>query len=175
MIGRQVSGIAVIASVIGLLVPLTGMAPEAQAGWSSCDWRPSHRHARGFRRHRSPMVFHIGASPHRHVFYHVVTEPLVPVIALEDWEEHQIVVVDGVTFHYYDGKYYRGAPVTQIPPAPSAAPAASTTLVINVPNANGSYTPVRLHVGQDGTYIGPNGEVYPTQPDIKQLAAMYAK
>jgi hypothetical protein len=27
----------------------------------------------------------------------------------------------------------------------------------------------------NGTYIGPNGEVYPTKPELQQLAAMYAK
>ncbi len=62
--------------------------------------------------------------------------------------------------------------------APSAC---STTLisgpvaesvVINVPNANGSFTPVTLRK-DGGAYIGPRGEYYYQQPTVEQLRSVY--
>lgn len=50
--------------------------------------------------------------------------------------------------------------------------AAANTIVMNVHNSNGSYTPVRLRV-QDGHYIGPRGEVYTTMPTEDQLKQAY--
>ena len=47
--------------------------------------------------------------------------------------------------------------------------------VVNVPNRNGSYTQVTLQVASNGTYVGPQGEVYPTQPTMEQLQAMYGQ
>ena len=46
------------------------------------------------------------------------------------------------------------------------------TVVINVPNDNGSYTPVTLRQ-EDGTYIGPRGERYLSMPTVEQLKAVY--
>jgi len=53
--------------------------------------------------------------------------------------------------------------------------AANETLVVNVPNRNGSYTPVELEPAVHGMYIGPQGEVYPNKPDVAQLQDMYGK
>jgi hypothetical protein len=50
---------------------------------------------------------------------------------------------------------------------------ANATRVINVPNANGSFTPVTLQLGQTG-WVGPRGEVYPTLPTVDQLKGVYA-
>lgn len=47
-----------------------------------------------------------------------------------------------------------------------------TTRVINVPNANGSFTPVTLNLVQNG-WQGPRGEIYPTLPDVSQLQEAY--
>lgn len=47
-----------------------------------------------------------------------------------------------------------------------------TTRVINVPNANGSFTPVTLNLVQNG-WQGPRGEIYPTLPDVSQLQGAY--
>ncbi len=64
-------------------------------------------------------------------------------------------------------------------PAPKyEAPAAQSvpqTIIVNVPNRNGSFTPVTLRVAGDGTYIGPRGEVYTSQPTVDQLKTMYGK
>jgi hypothetical protein len=46
------------------------------------------------------------------------------------------------------------------------------TVVINVPNPNGSYTPVTLR-RSGGTTIGPRGEHYDQEPTIEQLQALY--
>jgi hypothetical protein len=54
----------------------------------------------------------------------------------------------------------------------AAAQAQLTTRVINVPNANGSFTPVTLHLVQNG-WQGPRGEIYPTLPTVDQLQQAY--
>lgn len=46
------------------------------------------------------------------------------------------------------------------------------TIVVNVPNNNGSYTPVTLH-RSGGGYVGPRGEYYITMPTVDQLKAVY--
>ncbi len=52
--------------------------------------------------------------------------------------------------------------------AQAQAHAQATTRVIYVPNANGSFTPVTLHLVSTG-WQGPRGEVYPTLPTADQL------
>jgi len=71
--------------------------------------------------------------------------------------------------------FCRPAPVRYvIVPSANCPPAiAPQTLVINVPNSNGSYTSVPLTVASNGTFIGPQGEIYPTQPTVEQLRQMY--
>ena len=46
------------------------------------------------------------------------------------------------------------------------------TLVINVPNDNGSYTPVTLRRA-GGVYVGPRGEQYLNVPSVEQLKEVY--
>lgn len=55
----------------------------------------------------------------------------------------------------------------------AAAKEQATTRVINVPNKNGSFTPVTLHLGPNG-WQGPKGEVYPSLPTADQLREAYA-
>ena len=98
---------------------------------------------------------------------------------------YQTVVVGGASYYNYDGTYYQQAPngYTVVPTALTksipvkAAPVqeVETSAVVNVPNHNGSYTPVTLQLAANGMYIGPQGEVYPTKPDLKQLTVMYGK
>ena len=54
----------------------------------------------------------------------------------------------------------------------AAAAEAAMTRTIDVPNANGSYTPVRLRLVSGG-WQGPRGEVYPTLPTVDQLRGTY--
>jgi hypothetical protein len=102
---------------------------------------------------------------------------------------HETVVIDGTRYHCYDGVYYKGGPagytVVQLPiasasghPEPNfqlaSAKADGQEMTINVPNANGSYTPVVLRQ-VNGLYMGPRGEVYSTQPTTEQLKIMYGQ
>ena len=84
------------------------------------------------------------------------------------------------TYCQFDGTPLRtkGAPAPQAVQPASGAPAlvvVPQTVVMNVPNKNGSYTPVTLQPMPDGTYVGPRGEVYTTKPTVDQLKEMYGK
>ncbi len=87
-------------------------------------------------------------------------------------------------YHHHDRPYYwrearrpslafgpRGYVIVPAP-APTVAP---QTITVNVPNKNGSYTPVKLQIASNGTSIGPQGEVYLNQPTMEQLKQMYGK
>jgi hypothetical protein len=101
---------------------------------------------------------------------------------------YSTVVVGGVTYYYYNGVYYQAcppgyivvpAPVPAPAPAPTPTPApapgvSSGEVTINVPNSDGSYTPVKL-IKHDNGYIGPQGEYYPGNPTVGQLKALYGK
>ena len=105
-------------------------------------------------------------------------------------EPHRTIVIDGVTYHEYDGVYYKGGPagyavvpIAQATPgangpavvASASAPAPMSSTTVNVPNKNGSYTPVTLQPSSSGMYIGPQGELYPNLPTVQQLQNMYGK
>jgi len=68
------------------------------------------------------------------------------------------------------------APVTTVAaPAPASAPAAPAppaTATMDVPNSNGSYTPVKLKQVPGG-WQGPKGEIYPTFPTVDELKKVY--
>lgn len=51
-------------------------------------------------------------------------------------------------------------------------PASKDTATINIPNAKGGFTPVRL-VKHNNGYIGPQGEFYAGHPTVDQLKALY--
>lgn len=98
------------------------------------------------------------------------------------------IISGGITYYYYDNIYYRACPsgylvvtepvinsnVTYAPPAAQYAMPSGQTVTINVPNSNGSYTPITL-VKHNNGYIGPQGEYYSGNPTIDQLKALYGK
>lgn len=47
-------------------------------------------------------------------------------------------------------------------------------IVVNVPNCNGSYTPIALRKFGRG-YMGPQGEYYHGNPTVAQLRALYGR
>lgn len=47
-------------------------------------------------------------------------------------------------------------------------------LTINIPNADGGYTPVTLNRSKNG-YTGPQGEFYPDHPTVEQLRILYGE
>ncbi len=109
---------------------------------------------------------------------------------------HRTVYVNGAPYYYDDGFYYRPGPTGYVvipPPATTTivtVPAATTTViapvvtqprviagettVINIPNANGGYTPVTLTKYKTG-YIGPQGEYYEGHPTVEQLRVLYGE
>jgi hypothetical protein len=46
------------------------------------------------------------------------------------------------------------------------------TTYVNLPNPNGSYTPVAIR-REGNVYIGPHGEQYTTYPTVEQLTPLY--
>ena len=101
---------------------------------------------------------------------------------------HATITIGGVPYYHYNHVYYRPCPSGYIVvPAPQevvAYPApkaqvlaqlpAGETLTINVPNSNGSYTPVTLVKTGNG-YAVPQGEFYPGNPTVDQLKVLYGK
>jgi hypothetical protein len=105
---------------------------------------------------------------------------------------HRTIIVAGASYYYYENIYYRPCPtgyvVVSAPapvptPAPVVyAPAANVQfqapvqerVTVNVPNSNGSYTPVTLTRRENG-YVGPQGEFYPQNPTVEQLRALYGR
>ena len=97
------------------------------------------------------------------------------------------VVVAGAPYYYYDGYYFRNSPDGYIVvPAPAVVTVPNTiavtqnpapygeTVVINVPNSNGTYTAVTL-VKRGNGYLGPQGEYYQGHPTVEQLRVLYGR
>jgi hypothetical protein len=57
---------------------------------------------------------------------------------------------------------------------PTPSNSTGETFVVNIPNSNGSYTPVTLVKSGNG-YVGPQGEFYPGSPSVDQLRVIYGK
>jgi hypothetical protein len=117
-------------------------------------------------------------------FYFAIPAPIGIIVDILPFG-CRTVVVGNARYYCYDNAYYMDSPggyVVVPAPAvnsvvaysPSAASATSPgeTVVINVPNSNGSYTPVKL-VKINSGYIGPQGEYYPGRPTVDQLRTLY--
>ncbi len=104
---------------------------------------------------------------------------------------YEVVYVSGAPYYYCDDVYFRpcrsgytvvsapvvvAAPVVAVPvvPVQQAQAQYPETVVINVPNAHGTYTPVTLMRHGSG-YIGPQGEYYEGNPTVEQLRALYGR
>ncbi|HOW35530.1 MAG TPA: hypothetical protein PL155_03880 [Candidatus Omnitrophota bacterium] len=101
---------------------------------------------------------------------------------------HRVIVVRNTTYYYYDNIYYQPCPSGYIVvPAPVVSPnvivVSSTvqpqtlsgeTMIVNVPNKDGSYTAVTLIKSNNG-YVGPQGEFYSGNPTVEQLKVLYGK
>ena len=171
---------------------LPSIGPRSSGfGWRHPSWYASRFE---YRPHfRRPLA--IGWIPYDVITWVASPLPPPPVqqprVVAEAPKPHRTVIIDGFVYHEYDGVYYKGGPADyamvslgQASPVPTTAiavagsvpsAAAPNTTVVNVPNQNGSYTPVTLQAGGHGVYIGPQGEVYPTLPTAEQLRAMYGK
>jgi len=101
---------------------------------------------------------------------------------------YRTIIVKGTPYYYCNNVYYRSCPsgyivvpesavtpdVVYVPIAVQPQPLSGETITINVPNANGSYTPVVL-VKRNSGYVGPQGEYYSGNPTVDQLKALYGK
>jgi len=88
------------------------------------------------------------------------------------------VIVEGVTYYCYGNVYFTsyssGYVVVERPFKLETPGPEKESLTINIPNVNGSYTPVRLLKQKDG-YLGPQGEYYPGHPTVEQLRVLYGR
>lgn len=99
------------------------------------------------------------------------------------------IVLGGFKFYYRDRARRRfwphsyafvPAPVVCVPEriiiaqAPTVKETSEETVVVNIPNFNGSHTSITLRKSGNG-YIGPQGEYYPDNPTVEQLKALYGK
>ncbi|MCX5703210.1 MAG: DUF6515 family protein [Candidatus Omnitrophica bacterium] len=117
-------------------------------------------------------------------FEFIVNTPPVGVIVTSLPLGHRTVVVRGTQYYHYNNVYYRSCPSGYVvvsdpatvytPVVVQPQPLLGETITINVPNSNGSYTPVKL-VKRDNGYIGPQGEYYSGNPTIDQLKTLYGK
>jgi hypothetical protein len=102
---------------------------------------------------------------------------------------HRTVIAGGITYYTYDNVYYTAypngymvvapppvvyAPPVVAPPPPVQPLYTQDAVTINVPNSNGSFTPITL-VRRGNGYVGPQGEYYPGNPTVDQLKALYGR
>ncbi len=98
---------------------------------------------------------------------------------------YTVVVVGGVAYYVVDGVYYQAAPggyvivdrpvqtVVVHSETPAPVVPASPTRVLYVPKTTGDgFVPVTLQKIEGG-YLGPQGEFYPTMPEVVLLTEMY--
>jgi hypothetical protein len=181
-------------SFIGLLLIIVCGVSGAFA-WGG-GWRHSGYY-RGFH-HGYAWGFY---RPYWGVNFSYITPSVGAIVAYMP-AEYTTVVVNGIKYYYCDGYYFRSCPsgyvvvpaptVSSAPPAASAEqaktdasgaseqPAAQETpssdggVTINIPNAGGGFTSVKLVKVKDG-YKGPQGEFYPGHPTVDELRALYGK
>jgi hypothetical protein len=154
-------------------------------------WGGRDRNDRGSHRREVVMVGHQTYHYHDGRFFRpgwfgfeiVVAIPPIGAIVTFLPFGHRTIIVGGLTYYYYDNVYYRACPsgyIVDPGPAVTVSPAgqyqavSGETVTINVPNSNGSYTPVTL-VKRNNGYIGPQGEYYGGHPTVEQLKALYGK
>ena len=192
---RMTAGVAIVSMIVAMTSPV-GMAQAHD------DWRRPFRPWHGRRIIELParsLALRVYGRPYYYVrgkYYqrcsdgYVLVPAPVGAVVSELPAGHRTMVIDGVVYHEYDGVYYKGGPAgyTVVPviegkqaiAIAKADPDLSEmsqepTIVVNVPNSNGSYSPVTLQLAGNGMYIGPKGEVYPNRPTADQLAGMYGK
>ena len=117
-----------------------------------------------------------------HHEYVLVTAPIGAIVSTLP-VGYSTIIINGTKYHTYDNVYYLKqpsgyvvvpAPTLTTPTLPVPTTTNDETYVVNVPNANGSYTPVVIKK-EDNAYICPQGEYYSQAPTVEQLKVMYAK
>jgi hypothetical protein len=174
-------GIAVLAGLI-----LAGSNSSAFAAWGGRDRGRDEGRDRG--RKEVVVVDHHRYNYRDGRFYQpgwfgfefAIRIPPIGAVVTFLPSQHRTIVVRGANYYYYDNVYYAPCPAGYVvvppPQVVENVVVASTpnSVVINVPNTNGSYTPVTL-VRQGNGYVGPQGEYYPNSPTVEQLKVLYGK
>jgi hypothetical protein len=113
---------------------------------------------------------------------------IVPVLP---FEFETLTFGPGIVYYYNDGVYYKAVPEGYVVVPKSEVEkykqqketlkneesnknVSGEEYVINIPNSDGSFTPVKLKKSDNG-YIGPQGESYQGHPSIEQLKVLYGK
>jgi hypothetical protein len=160
-----------------LTVVLLGQSVPAYARHAS-GRGPAHRkYVKEVKRlPRGHYSYHGGGFYRRGGFGLWVTFPIGKVI-LKLPVGYCKVIVQGRPYYFYEGIYYAHSPrgyVVVSPPDVYCVEEIKDTVIIHIPNANGSYTAVELKKSGEG-YIGPQGEYYPEHPTVEQLLVLYGK
>lgn len=119
--------------------------------------------------------------------FYIVNPPIGIVVSVLP-QTYRVVIVGGISYYYADNVYYTDAPdgyvvvaqppsiqappVEQVNETPASPPGRS--FIVNIPNADGSFTAVKMVKYKDG-YVGPQGEYYPGKPTVDQLRVLYGK
>jgi hypothetical protein len=141
-------------------------------GWYG-GWNLGYHHPRGYHYYRNNWW--LGDA--------IVTSLALGTVLTSLPPSYRLVYINGYPY-YYDGLYYyQAAPegyvvvnptIVQASPVIVQTPVETGVITINVPNSDGSFTPVVLTRRGDG-YLGPQGEYYQAHPSVEQLRALYGK
>lgn len=120
----------------------------------------------------------------------IVAPPIGAIVPILPFGYISFTFGPGINYYCSDGVYYRHVPEgyvvvpeNEFQEYKSQKEAVKTRelsrsrsdyFIINVPNPDGSFTPVKLIKSGVG-YIGPQGEFYPEHPTVEQLRVLYGK
>jgi len=183
----QVKKIAALLTLTVMVLVLSLGLPSAaefRRGWVRS--LPDRHQDIGFRGGRIHFFAGRFYRPFQGGFY-IIPPPIGAVVSFLP-EGHLTVIVGGNPYYYYNSVFYRHYHAQYIVVTPPVADptidtltyagsentAAGTTYTVNVPNAAGSFTAVKLTKYGNG-YIGPQGEYYPGNPTVDQLKVLYGK
>ena len=178
--------------VLGICSLLFIMNTQSAFAWGWARTLPKHHSVvvlRGSRYHYYGGRFY---RPGPFGFF-MVMPPIGAVVTILP-TGYRTVVYGGVSYYYEDNTYYTDSsdgyvvvpppaninvvqtqsPQTQASIEPTEGTPPGQSITVNVPNSNGSFSPVKLVKYKDG-YLGPQGEYYPGNPTVDQLRALYGK
>jgi hypothetical protein len=173
--------------VLGICSVLFIMNAESALAWGWARSLPRHHDVvvlRGARYHYYNGRFYRPGP----IGFFMVMPPIGAVVTVLP-TGHRTVIYGGISYYSYDNVYYTDSSdgyvvvpppanitvvQTQAPIEPEEGTPPGQTITVNVPNSNGSFTPVKLVKYQNG-YLGPQGEYYPGNPTVDQLRALYGK
>jgi len=143
--------------------------------------------------HRGRRYFYHGGLFFRKsgIKFVIVAPPIGAIVPVLPFGFVTFTFGPGIVYYYLDGVYYK--PVTEgyvvVPESEfekykqrketlkneeSDKNVSGEEYIVNIPNSDGSFTPVKLKKSNNG-YIGPQGEFYQGHPSVEQLKVLYGK